>query len=599
MKIWYNIKINSMIQKSLKQLGILALMLSALVLPSSSAVFGQQTAPKIPLSEEAEIFPFASGSEDPTAPIATPAPSSATEPYSEQLYEVTDEGIKDPNGNLLLPALPEGSATPTPALPGASESQTAFEEYQASIISNWGGKKAYTEKRLEDIKQSLIEEQATFDKLNKKVKSLTKALEPIQREKQTLNGEIDLLNSQITESKNKIKSVEYQIAETQISLKGLIYNLRQSEAELNVQRDVALDYILMVYREDEKFRDYFNNGSSTFKLLLADSSVGESLLGQEYSNIMEKTGREVFYSLHQKKLALDEKRQSVQEKQASLEDLNQSLNEERRIMEENRQTKKDLLEQTQGKEEQYQQLLEESLKQQLESAIQIQNMKENIEFIDEKLKLLDESLAQAQQLTDAEAKIEDLKEVENVVNGIDQTANGEENPIEGTQSDTPARRAFFNWPVPPVAITAYFHDETYPKRWGIHQAIDIRAKQFTEIHAPANAYVFQAKDNGIGYSYIILAHKNKLITVYGHVTEFRVKAGDVVKEGDVIGLTGGTPGTKGAGWQTTGPHLHFEVWHDGAQVDPLDWLPVEMLPLENIPDRFLTQLAPIAVPLSK
>ena len=145
----------------------------------------------------------------------------------------------------------------------------------------------------------------------------------------------------------------------------------------------------------------------------------------------------------------------------------------------------------------------------------------------------------------------------------------------------------FIWPVPPVAITAYFHDPSYPKKWGVHNAVDIRAKQYTEIHAPANGYVFQTKDNGMGYSYIILAHKNKLVTVYGHVSEILVKPGTVVKQGDVIGLSGGMPGTKGAGWQTTGSHLHFEVWHDGEQVDPLDYLPVMELPIEYIPDKYL------------
>ena len=575
-----------------KQLGILIALLSALVLMTSGVVFGQSAPAE---ATDAEIFPFASGAEDPTQPIPLQNPLPTAELYTEQLYEVTDEGIKDPNGNLLQAASELPEVTSTPALPGASESISSFEEYQASIISNWGGKRAYTQKRLEDIRQSLLEEQVAFDKYGKKVRHFQKALEPIQREKETLDGEIDLLNRQVTESKSKIKGVEYQIADAQITLKGFLYDLRQSEAELNAQRRVVLDYILMVYREDEKFRDIFNNGSSTFKLLLADSSVSDTLLGQEYSSILEKTGREVFYSLHQKKLALEEKRQNIQEKQAELETLNTSLNDERRIMEENRQTKKDLLEQTQGKEEKYQQLLEESLQQQLQSAIQIQNMKENVEFIEEKLKLLDESLANVQQMAESQPKPEDLANVDSAVNAADQVANGEVLPTDEPAEETLGRRSFFNWPVAPIAVTAYFHDATYPKKWGIHQAIDIRAKQFTEIHAPANAYVFQAKDNGKGYSYIILAHKNKLVTVYGHVTEILVKAGDVVKEGDVIGLTGGTPGTKGAGWQTTGAHLHFEVWHNGTQVNPLDWLPVEMLPLEYIPDEYLKKLAPIGV----
>ena len=255
-----------------------------------------------------------------------------------------------------------------------------------------------------------------------------------------------------------------------------------------------------------------------------------------------------------------------------------SLNQERRILQEGRQAKKELLEKTRGEEELYQQLLEESIQQQLESAIAIQNLQDNIEFIEGKLKLLEESLEEVENFDLEQEKAEKLEEM-----GLEI----QEEFLEGPEAEVMPKHQAFAWPVPPNKITAYFEDLTYPKRWGIHKAIDIRAKQFTEIRAPANAYVFQTKDNGTGYSYIILAHKNQLITVYGHVSEILVKAGTVVKQGDVIGLTGGTPGTKGAGWQTTGPHLHFEVWHRGEQVNPLDWLSVHELPIEYIPDRYL------------
>ncbi len=98
----------------------------------------------------------------------------------------------------------------------------------------------------------------------------------------------------------------------------------------------------------------------------------------------------------------------------------------------------------------------------------------------------------------------------------------------------------------------------------------------------------EAKDNGFGYSYIILAHKGNLVTLYGHVYEIRVKPGMLVAKGDVIGLTGGTPGTRGAGLQTTGPHLHFEVHYKGEPQDPLDYLDVLQLPIEYIPEKYLT-----------
>ena len=72
------------------------------------------------------------------------------------------------------------------------------------------------------------------------------------------------------------------------------------------------------------------------------------------------------------------------------------------------------------------------------------------------------------------------------------------------------------------------------------------------------------------------------MTTYGHISNMMATEGQVVKAGDIIGLSGGMPGTKGAGYMTTGPHLHFEVMKDGSYVDPLRFLPLEILTEENV-----------------
>jgi len=143
-----------------------------------------------------------------------------------------------------------------------------------------------------------------------------------------------------------------------------------------------------------------------------------------------------------------------------------------------------------------------------------------------------------------------------------------------------------NWPVSPTrGISAYFHDSAYLAAFGIpHNAIDIPTAQGTPVRAPASGVVYKVKDNGDNsYSYIMLAHKGGLMTLYGHVSKILVNERDIVLPGEVIGLSGGTPGTKGSGYLTTGAHLHFEVIKDGKHIDPLLILPLDKLGENYIP----------------
>ena len=132
------------------------------------------------------------------------------------------------------------------------------------------------------------------------------------------------------------------------------------------------------------------------------------------------------------------------------------------------------------------------------------------------------------------------------------------------------------WPTDGHYITTLFHDPDYPfrKSIGEHPAIDIRSSQGSPLYAVADGYVARVKfDGSRAYSYIMIIHGNGLSTVYGHVSGVSVQTDDYVTQGQIIGKSGGMPGTSGAGAFTTGPHLHFEVRKDGIPVNALDYLP--------------------------
>ena len=61
---------------------------------------------------------------------------------------------------------------------------------------------------------------------------------------------------------------------------------------------------------------------------------------------------------------------------------------------------------------------------------------------------------------------------------------------------------------------------------------------------------------------IAIQHKNNIISIYKHNSILLKKVGNFVKAGDVIAIIGNS------GELSTGPHLHFELWHQGTPVNP-------------------------------
>lgn len=110
----------------------------------------------------------------------------------------------------------------------------------------------------------------------------------------------------------------------------------------------------------------------------------------------------------------------------------------------------------------------------------------------------------------------------------------------------------------------------YGVRWRdwlpeVHRGVDISVPTGTTIRAMAGGRVRFAGFQGDYGNVVWIDHGGAVLTVYAHLSALEVETGESVVSGQQIGLSGSSG-------NASGPHLHFEVWRWGRQVDPVPLL---------------------------
>lgn len=121
----------------------------------------------------------------------------------------------------------------------------------------------------------------------------------------------------------------------------------------------------------------------------------------------------------------------------------------------------------------------------------------------------------------------------------------------------------FDWPVNEARLTRGF----MPNKRRPHLGIDLAAPKGTKIYASHDGLVIYAGRDFKGFGKMILLESGQgWATVYGHLDKITTKEGQMIKQGQIIGLMGKTG-------RSTGVHLHFEIRKNKGPVDPLSLLP--------------------------
>lgn len=374
-------------------------------------------------------------------------------------------------------------------------------------------------KTVDELRSELQEKRDALKDTESKIEEFKKNIQVKKQEARTLADQIAIFDTDIEALELEIARTEKAIEKTEAEIAEVEEEIRLKEEEISYQKEILSEYIRQLYTLDQQ---------STVSILLKYQTFSEAM--SEASTIQELQNR-----AHETLVAIQQLRDDLLIKQRELEDFKQSLvslrdreQKQQDILQSQRGSKNRILELTNAQESQYRSLLVEAQRSQ-------QSAEATIKELDAKIR-------------------EELKR-----QGIGNL------PSVGTLS----------WPIDPeFGISCAFHCAGYPYAYliGQHSGIDIPTHVGTPIKAPADGYVARAHDSGgTGYSYILVIHGDNISTVYGHVSGFAAREGQLVTRGTVIGYTGGAAGSRGSGL-SSGPHLHFEVRQNNIPVNPMNFL---------------------------
>lgn len=146
--------------------------------------------------------------------------------------------------------------------------------------------------------------------------------------------------------------------------------------------------------------------------------------------------------------------------------------------------------------------------------------------------------------------------------------------LESTLAEEAAQAAAFPDAKPlssKLEVTSEFGLRRNPfggSRFEMHNGIDFRGPTGTPVYATADGIVVKAERAGGYGKHVVIDHDYNYETLYAHLSEIDVQAGDRVKRGDLIGALGSTG-------RSSGPHLHYEVHRNGQPVNPRYYLDLE------------------------
>lgn len=341
--------------------------------------------------------------------------------------------------------------------------------------------------------------QAEAEKLREELEAISGTKKSISQELSVITGERKSLENQIAQTQNEIETLNLEINRAEHLIQNYTNKIDRNRSALGkVIRSIA--------RQDNL---------TNFELILQSEKISKMfLIYDSYLRIQEPL-TSLTEELQDSKRKVRENTQILNGKQENLSSEREILGDQKTIVQEKEEEKDELLEKAENRESQYQQNLNTTLRNIKKLDAEIRSYESTLEFLRDDSRL----------------------------------------PEQGS--------SVLQWPLDYVLITQRFGKTVSSERLyvsGSHSGMDFRAAIGTPVYAVANGTV-----KGIGDTdgtcprasfgkWVFIEHGGiGLSTTYGHLSAFKVRAGDRVKAGDLIAYSGNTG-------RSTAPHLHLTVY---------------------------------------
>lgn len=385
---------------------------------------------------------------------------------------------------------------------------------------------------MDAIAKTISEVEAEQEQLEAERLELQERLEQLKEDtakkqeyQETLQNQIDVLEKQISTARSDIEELNASINE-------LTMKLDASQEEIADTISQFKQRVTAIYRAGTV---------STLEVLLNSESLGDFTLRSEMLNTMSRRDQELINKITDYMDATKDQREECESEKQMVAELKKSMESKQVELDGLYKENAKAIEELEGKQNDTNHALEQN-------AEEIQKRDEEIQRLIEEEKKRREEEERRRQEAEANGGGGET-------GNVDWVPDGSTNGVSG-----------FNptWPLPGVT---YISDEFGGARG--HGGMDIAGPSGTPIVAAESGTVIRANNTdewGWGWGYhVYIYHNDTYSTLYAHMSATAVSTGEYVSKNQVIGYEGSTG-------DSTGPHLHFEVWENGTRVNPRPFL---------------------------